>query len=58
MARFKVILTKQEVYYVEANNHDEAVDEAIRLDTDGGDPWARKQYYDKMESEELNDGTV
>lgn len=54
MARFKVTLTKQEVYYVEADSHEKAVDEAIRLDTDGGDPWARKPYYDEMESEELD----
>ena len=53
MKKYRVLLKKEHEYIVLANSHDEAVDIAIQTDIDGAD-WNRKQYYDEMESEELN----
>lgn len=54
MTHFKVTLTKREVYYVESDSHDAAVEKAVSLDTDREESWSKKQYYDEMESEELD----
>lgn len=57
MKKYKVRLKKEHEYFVLANSHDEAVDIAIQNDIDGAD-WNRKPYYDEIESEEMDNGTV